>query len=818
MVIKRIFRHSHNPPQYDTSDDECDDGDTNWYEVSFNNLLEGKSSFCVEGRRIIDIDYFYRGLQEICNHNKALGCTLSNVHILSEKRKGLLSKYKLGCNFCNQTFCLDSEPKSNLDLNKSATSGIISSGIGYSQFSELCASMDCPSFSPRHYAKLQNETYDDWQKTAIIAMETAAVRERNAAIAEGRVKNGIACIDVIADGVWSKRSFNTNFSALSGAAAIIGKRFGEVLFIGVKNKYCCICARAESKGIRPGDHVCYKNYSGSSTGMESKILLEGFKQSISMHNLTYERMVADGDSCTYKKNLECRPYPNCTVEKIINEHQHLTQTLEYKPGWSFYLVLAGVATTLGSSLPVGYNIGVVNTPAEVIKTFCNESFISRYNLPLDDTWLSVLWSSIVSIFIIGGCTGSVLGSVLANKLGRKNATIVTSALSIAGALLFLLCRAANAVEMLIVGRLLVGLSAGLTTSIVPMYLTELSPLRLTGAMGVACPMGVNVGVLVGQVMGLNFFLGGVDDWPYLLSVYALLVIICLPVLCILPESPKYLFIVKRNEDTAVKELSRLRGVSESVLVEELEALREERDARGSAGGEARGAWSMRRLLASHRLRLPLLLLCAAQAGQQTSGINAVFYYSQMIFKQAGLTEAGAQYATIACGLINVCTAALMLRMLPRAGRRPLLLASSLGAALALAALAAAMTAINTVSWMPYVCMIAVLLYVLVYGFGLGPIPYFIGSEMFEVGPRPAGMAWGSLANWGGNFLVGMCFPTMRRAIGSYSFFIFSAITAALFFFMRAYLPETRGSTPAQVTQKCANGLRSRPLSRQHTPV
>ncbi|CAK1581515.1 unnamed protein product [Parnassius mnemosyne] len=511
-------------------------------------------------------------------------------------------------------------------------------------------------------------------------------------------------------------------------------------------------------------------------------------------------------------------------QAVINEHQHLTQTLEYKPGWSFYLVLAGVVTTLGSSLPVGYNIGVVNTPAEVIKTFCNESFVSRYNLPLDETWLNVLWSSVVSIFIIGGCTGSVLGSVLANKLGRKNATIVTSALSIAGALLFLLCRAANSVEMLIVGRLLVGLSAGLTTSIVPMYLTELSPLRLSGAMGVACPMGVNVGVLVGQVMGLNFFLGGVDDWPYLLSVYAMLVIICLPVLCILPESPKYLFIIKRNEVTAVKELSRLRGVSQSVLRDELDALREERDERGGAGagaGAGRGegrAWSMARLLASRRLRLPLLLLCAAQAGQQTSGINAVFYYSQTIFKQAGLTEAGAQYATIACGLVNVCTAALMLRLLPRAGRRPLLLASSLGAALALAALAAAMTAIDTVSWMPYVCMITVLLYVLVYGFGLGPIPYFIGSEMFEVGPRPAGMAWGSLANWGGNFLVGMCFPTMRRAIGPYSFLVFSAITAALFLFIRSYFPETRGSTPAQVTQKCAHGLRSRPLSPQHTPV
>lgn len=53
--------------------------------------------------------------------------------------------------------------------------------------------------------------------------------------------------------------------------------------------------------------------------------------------------------------------------QVANEHQHLTGTHEVKAGWSFYLILAGVVTTLGSSLPVGFNIGVVNTPADVIK-------------------------------------------------------------------------------------------------------------------------------------------------------------------------------------------------------------------------------------------------------------------------------------------------------------------------------------------------------------------------------------------------------------------------------------------------------------------
>ncbi|XP_035436038.2 solute carrier family 2, facilitated glucose transporter member 3 isoform X2 [Spodoptera frugiperda] len=515
-------------------------------------------------------------------------------------------------------------------------------------------------------------------------------------------------------------------------------------------------------------------------------------------------------STLFAEPLSRRSFPIIS-QPITTEHQHLTTSHDYKGGWSFYLVLAGIVTTLGSSLPVGYNIGVVNTPADVIKSFCNESFITRYDVVLDEKWLNVLWSFVVSIFIVGGCTGSILGAVLANSLGRKMATVVTSVLSVAGGLLFLLCQKANSVEMLILGRLLVGLSGGLTTSIVPMYLTELAPAALTGAMGVACPMGVNVGVLVGQVMGLDFILGRAEDWPYLLSVYALLVIICLPLLFILPESPKYLFVVKKNEERALKELSRLRGVSPSVLSEDIEVLREE--VRGSQATSS--AWSMLRVLRDPRLRLPLLLACTMQAGQQTSGINAVFYYSQTIFKQAGLSAQNSQYATIGCGFINVCTAVLMLKLLPRFGRRPLLLLSVFTAAVILAALAACMRFMNVVSWMPYVCMIAVLSYVLVYGFGLGPIPYFIASEIFEVGPRPAGMAWGSLANWGGNFLVGMSFPSMREAIGPYSFLVFSGVTAVLFVFQKIYFPETRGKTPTQVTQLCSRGLQSKPLLASH---
>lgn len=78
-----------------------------------------------------------------------------------------------------------------------------------------------------------------------------------------------------------------------------------------------------------------------------------------------------------------------------------------------------------------------------------------------------------------------------------------------------------------------------------------------------------------------------------------------------------------------------------------------------------------------------------------------------------------------------------------------------------------------------ICIAAVLAYVVFYGIGLGPIPYFIGSELFDVGPRPAAMSLGSVFNWGGNFIVGMLFPVIEAEIGSFTFLIFAVFTLLL---------------------------------------
>lgn len=195
---------------------------------------------------------------------------------------------------------------------------MVASGIGYSQFEELFSSMNIHVFSTKFYNKLQVQVYDSFENTAAESMKAAAEEEKELAIAEGRTKNGIPVVDVYVDASWCARSYGSNYKAASGTAAIIGRRTGKIIFLAVKNKYCLVCARAESKNSPPNEHKCYKNFDGSSCSMEGDIITEGIQQSIPMYGIIYKRMIADGDASTYAKVLKVDPYKsqNVTVEKI----------------------------------------------------------------------------------------------------------------------------------------------------------------------------------------------------------------------------------------------------------------------------------------------------------------------------------------------------------------------------------------------------------------------------------------------------------------------------------------------------------------------
>lgn len=90
------------------------------------------------------------------------------------------------------------------------------------------------------------------------------------------------------------------------------------MFIGVRNKYCSVCQKSCANNKDAPVHLCYKNWNGTSTAMEADIMVQGFRQSIPMHNITYHKLIGDGDSSVLKKIMLAKPYGNnLDVKKIV---------------------------------------------------------------------------------------------------------------------------------------------------------------------------------------------------------------------------------------------------------------------------------------------------------------------------------------------------------------------------------------------------------------------------------------------------------------------------------------------------------------------
>jgi hypothetical protein len=148
-------------------------------------------------------------------------------------------------------------------------------------------------------------------------MKDAAEEEKRIAIeSESITEDGIPLVTVVTDGCWSRRSYGSNYTALSGSACIIGERTGKLLYYGVKNKYCHICEPQKEKGVTDINHKCNINFEGPSTQMESDIIVEGFKKSLQQYGIIYNEFIADGDSSVHKRLLEAKPYENIQISKI----------------------------------------------------------------------------------------------------------------------------------------------------------------------------------------------------------------------------------------------------------------------------------------------------------------------------------------------------------------------------------------------------------------------------------------------------------------------------------------------------------------------
>lgn len=285
----------------------------------------------IEGNFIINFGYFFEQLHAKFDNHSALNCNFRDIVVIGKKTNGLKTTFKFQCRECHYSadVCTESSEPKTLSINEGAVAGSILTGIGYSQMEEIMAAMNIKNMSYTKYKNVHDKLSDAFETAAKKSMKEAGEEERKLAIERKDIVDKIPHIAVVADGSWMKRSYRTGkYDSSSGAGVICGVHTNKVLHIGIRNKFCATCNRAEKLEKTPSKHKCYKNWNSnrSSTSMEADAIAEGFKSSLSQHGLIYSKLIADGDSSVYKKIRETNPYKSICVEKIECKN-HLLRNL-----------------------------------------------------------------------------------------------------------------------------------------------------------------------------------------------------------------------------------------------------------------------------------------------------------------------------------------------------------------------------------------------------------------------------------------------------------------------------------------------------------
>ncbi|KAL1022234.1 hypothetical protein UPYG_G00024030 [Umbra pygmaea] len=457
------------------------------------------------------------------------------------------------------------------------------------------------------------------------------------------------------------------------------------------------------------------------------------------------------------------------------------------------LALAVFTAALGS-LQYGYSLGVINAPQKVIEHHYERSLgllpEDHFDLSLNSTQpvhpsVVMYWSLSVSIFSIGGVVSSFLVGFVGDLRGRVRGMLMVNILAIIAGLLMGLANIWKAHIMVIAGRCVMGFYCGLSSGLVPMYIGEIAPMAYRGALGTLHQLAIVTGILLSQVLGLDFLLGNAYYWPVLLGLSGAPAVLQSLLLPFCPESPRFLYIKRGMVEEAKNSLRRLKG--EYDPSQDLEEMRSEKEQL-----EKEAQVSIAVLVRSSFYRQQLFVALMMHFSQQFSGINAIFYYSTSIFETAGVTQP--VYATIGVGVINTIFTMVSVALVDRVGRRTLTLIGLGGMCVCAVAMTVGLVYLSAYSWMSYVSMSAIFLFVCFFEIGPGPIPWFIVAELFSQGPRPAAIALAGCTNWTSNFIIGMTFPYIEVLCGPYVFVLFAVLLFGFTVFTYLRVPETKGKT------------------------
>lgn len=462
-----------------------------------------------------------------------------------------------------------------------------------------------------------------------------------------------------------------------------------------------------------------------------------------------------------------------------------------------YLVSIVMVAVLGGLL-FGYDTAVISGAEKGLQAF----FMGATDFTYTDFWHGFTSSSA----LIGCIIGSALSGVLATGLGRKRTLIL------AGIMFFISAWGSMCPESMIlpvgkpdltllvvfnIYRIIGGVGVGLASAVCPMYIGEIAPSRIRGMLvswnqfaiifGQLVVYFVNFFILGDHIApliqsvgsGMNEIVNGTESawaietgWRYMFGSEMVPAGLFAVLICLVPETPRYLVMVGKD-DKAERVLARINGADE--------ARRVLADIKNTVTQKTERIFTYGVMCIVVGVMLSVF--------QQAIGINAVLYYAPRIYEAMGFDNP--MKLTVFNGVLNLGFTCVAIFTVEKLGRKPLLIAGSLG--MALGAIGVAFT--FGVAELKLICMISIMLYSVSFMYSWGPICWVLIAEVFPNTIRGAAVAIAVAFQWIFNWIVSTSFVPMANSMGymfTYSLYGVICILAAVFVWR--LVPETKGKT------------------------
>lgn len=451
-----------------------------------------------------------------------------------------------------------------------------------------------------------------------------------------------------------------------------------------------------------------------------------------------------------------------------------------------HAVLFSSAAALGGFL-FGYDTSVINGAVTAIE--------ERFDASATATGLTV------SLALLGAAVGAWVAGSLADRFGRirvmQIAAVLFAVSAIGSGLPF-------SIVDLAVWRVLGGVAVGVASVISPAYIAEIAPAAYRGRLGsmhqLAIVLGIAISALVNYAIAqaaggsASDDLLGLQAWQWMLMVAVVPAALYFVVSLTIPESPRYLVRLGRD-DRAAAVLADVEGGNQEVVAARIVEIR------NSLNMDTKS--SVRDVLGGRFGFIPLVWLGIALAAlQQFVGINVIFYYSSALWQSVGIGEDQSLLISVVSAVVNIAGTLVGIAVIDRIGRRPLLMIGSVGMAVALS------TAAWAFSYAPdpdaadatlpdpqgTIALVGANAFVFFFALSWGPVVWVLLSEVFPNRLRAAAVGIATAANWIANFLVSVSFPRFSAANLSLTYVGYAVMAVISLVVVVRLVPETNGRT------------------------